>query len=218
MRQMVDNARAGGSIRVSPRDPSVGRARKTRQHDRNPEPPSPPPRRRVWACAGLLNEKLVFSGEADDETVPGQLVPVRRQCAVRRGALRALPRQPGLRTREVARLFRPDAAGPGGRWLAGFARRRARSDRRIVRAARQGQRLCSESGVERPVRRTQAGPCPVDHRGLSVPRQPLGEPRSAAAAGTSGHSRTGAGVLRPDRSRHGHRCSPRRTRISGRRT
>ncbi len=94
---------------------------------------------------------------------------------------------------------------PAADGSAEFARRGACADRRIVCAARQGGRLPAQGGADRSVSGAQAGPRAVDHRGLSLPRQPLGQPRPAAAPGAPGNSGARAGVLRPDRSRHGHR-------------
>ena len=105
----------------------------------------------------------------------------------------------------MARLLRPDATGAGGRRLAKLARCRARADRRIVRTARQVGSFPAESRADRPLGGAQAGSCPVDHRGLSLSGQSLGQPRPAAAAGAPADPGARAGVLRPDRSGHGHR-------------
>ena len=83
-------------------------------------------------------------------------------------------------------------------------RRGARAGRRIVRAARQGQRLRQQGLERRPGDRAQAGPRPVADRGLSLARLALGRPRPAEAPGAAEDSRARAGVLRPHRGRHGH--------------
>ena len=63
----------------------------------------------------------------------------------------------------------------------------------------------NKASSDRPRGRPQAGPRPVADRRLPLPRLALGRPRPAEAPGAPEDPRAGAGVLRPDRSRHGHR-------------
>ncbi len=138
------------------------------------------------------------------ETIPEQLLSVRRQRAVRRGPVRVLPRQSGIGAGAVARVFRSDAArdraGQGGRG----PRRGACADRRILRAARQAGHAAPVGDADRFDRRAQAGLCAAVDRRLPHPRLALGPARPAQAPGTPADSGTRAGFLRPDRNRHGH--------------
>ena len=60
-------------------------------------------------------------------------------------------------------------------------RRGPRAGGRVVRAARQGQRLRAQGQRDRPGGRAQAGPRPVADRRLPLPRLALGRPRPAEA-------------------------------------
>ena len=79
--------------------------------------PAAPALHRRDASATSSRSTSAKSGQAahgeHNEGVPRQLVPVRRQRAVHRGAVRALPRQPGVGARRVARLLRPLQQVPG---------------------------------------------------------------------------------------------------------
>ena len=87
----------------------------------------------------------------------------------------------------------PGGAGEG---------RRARADRRIVRAARESRAAARApaAGDARP----QAGVGDPAGRRVPLPRLPAGRPRSAQAPAAAAHPGTRARLLRPDRSRHGH--------------
>ena len=134
-----------------------------------------------------------------------QLVPVRRQRAVRRRALRSLSRQPGLGARKVAqptstpsRTFPPPTAA-SARDMA-----HAPVDR-VVRAARQGERL-RQSRVRARISRSRASRS-TSSRSLR-PIASLGsrwadlDPLKRQERPKD--SRARAGVLRPHRGRHGH--------------
>ncbi len=110
---------------------------------------------------------------------------------------------PGSRPRQVARVLRRAAERSGHRRLVG-ARHGARSGRRVVRAARQGERVRQPRIERRPRGRAQAGLRPVADRRLPLARRALGRPRPAEAPGTAEDPRARAGVLRPHRVRHGH--------------
>ena len=142
-------------------------------------------------------------GERDDAGKQGELVPVRRQCAVRRGALRGLPRQPRLRPRQVARVLRRAAERPRHRRIV-VARHGACAGRRVVRAARQGERVRQPRFERGPRGRAQAGLRPVADRRVPLARRALGRPRPAEAPGAAEDPRARARVLRPHRGRHGH--------------
>ena len=83
-------------------------------------------------------------------------------------------------------------------------RRRPRAGGRIVRPARQGERLRQQGLGRGPGDRPQAGLRPVADRRLPLARLALGRPRPAEAHRAAEDPRARAGVLRPHRGRHGH--------------
>ena len=98
-------------------------------------------------------------------------------------------------------LVRQHAGGACRRRQLADARHRARSDRAIVRAAREGRHAAAAPDGRRRRRSAQAGVRAVAGRGLPQPRFALGRSRSAQAPGAPGDPRAGAGVLRLHRGR-----------------
>ena len=120
-------------------------------------------------------------GERNDAGKQGELVPVRRQRAVRRGDVRGLPRQP--------RLACPTTGAPTSTRCRTSRRPTASTPRDVAHApvvdsfaaARQGKAFGNQVVGRRPGDRPQAGPRPVADRRLPLRRRALGRPRSAQA-------------------------------------
>ena len=103
-----------------------------------------------------------------------ELLPLRRQRAVRRGALRVLPQQPAVGARAVARLLR-QAPGAARRRRRRRARRRARAGRGGVRAAGEaGRRYARRAAPTEPGAERQAGRRPAADQRLPVHGHALG--------------------------------------------
>ena len=143
-------------------------------------------------------------GERNDAGIQVELVPVRRQCALRRGAVRGLPRQPRLRARQLARLLRRAAERARRR----RHRRRAtwpmrRSSSRSRSAPRPTPSATRPASADLAVARKQ-----VHVQSLIAAYRFLGsrwadlDPLKRQRAAEDPRAR--AGVLRPDRGRHGH--------------
>ena len=164
--------------------------------------------RRSRRAEGFLKPTAVpetgTKGERDDAGKQGELVPVRWQCAVRRGAVRGLPRQPGLAspttgasTSTRCRTFPPPTARRRATWrtlpvVDSFAQRakanafgnRASSDDLAV--ARKQVYVQSLIAAYRSLGARWADLDPLKRHGAAE------DPRARA------------GVLRPHRGRHGH--------------